>query len=288
MHAPDRLLFLASLGAASFLFATGSARGESYEWGFTSGNLTPDLGPGIMLTAGATGSITSFATSNGTTVPHIGGVPATYMSVPVMPDSSYGYTVEFTASGGNGGSSAYINQYTFAYDLYAPNPAGWMALLNTSPTNANDADFYVASDGAVGIAGLGYSPVSTFSFNAWHRLVITADLAAGDVRYFLDGVKIFDRDGSSLLDGRFALYSNFDLGADVVLFNENYPDTTNYTHAAFLSAFAFADRTYSDAEVIALGGPNSAGILVPEPAAAVLGCASAALLALRRRRVRTP
>ena len=277
---------LAALVAAVGLIPFCSAHGQSYEWGFTSGNLAPDLGPGIMNYAGATGSLTSFGTTNGTTVPHIGGVPATYMSVPQMPDASYGLSVEFTGSGANGGSAAYINQYTIAYDLYVPNPAGYVALFNTDPNNGNgnDADWYVSNNGAIGIGALGYTANSIFSFNAWHRLVLSVDLAAGDARYFLDGVKIFDRDGGSLLDGRFAIYSNVTAGPDLRLFNENYPDTANYTHAAFLSAFAFADRSFSDAEVAALGGPNANGILIPEPATAVLAGASAFLLALRRRR----
>ena len=285
----SKRLSLASLvGAAGLLISISGAHGESYEWGFSSGNLTPDFGPGIMNYVGATGPLTSFATTNGTTVPHIGGVPATYMSVPVMPDASYGLSVELTGSGANGGSAAYINRYTIAYDLFVPNPAGYVALFNTDPANGNDADWYVTDGGSVGIGALGYTANSIFSFNAWHRLVISVDLGAGDARYFLDGVKIFDRDGGSLLDGRFALYSNVDAGADLRLFNENYPDTANYTHAAYLSAFAFADRAYSDAEIAALGGPKASGILVPEPTTAVLAGASAVLLALRRRRTNKP
>jgi hypothetical protein len=31
----------------------------------------------------------------------------------------------------------------------------WTALMNTAPDQSNDADFYVADDGTIGIGGLG-------------------------------------------------------------------------------------------------------------------------------------
>ena len=49
------------------------------------------------------------------------------------------------------------------------------------------------------------------------------------------------------------------------------------------SAIAFADRSLSDAQMAALGGPSAAGIPIPEPmtaASAALGC----VFVLRRRR----
>ena len=281
----SKLLTFSWLAAISAVCPLTDSHAATYEWGFTSGDLTPDLGSGTMTFEGMTSSISNFATTNGTTVPNINSVPASYLGVPVMPDASYGYNVEFTNSGGNGGSTDYINLYTFIFDIYAPNPGGWMALLNTNPANTNDADFYVDPSGFVGIGDLGYSGAGAFSFDAWHRLVITADLGAGDVRYFVDGTKVFDRNGGSLLDGRFALFSNVQAGADVRLFNEN--DTSgNYTHAAYLSAFAFEDRTYSDSEVATLGGPNAAGILVPEPAAGGLLLLGVACATFRRQRRR--
>lgn len=257
---------------------------QTYEWGFGSGSLTPDLNTGIFQYAGQTESITTFGITDGITVPHINGKPASYLSVPQMPDGSYGYTVEFTNSAANGGG-LYINQYTVAFDILIPGPANWVALLNTNANNdaGNDADAYISPDSAFGIGTIGYSSPNAFSFDQWHRLVISADLGSGDMRFFIDGVKVLDRDGGSLRDGRFSLFSNQDPGADLRLFNEG-DNSGNYTRPAYLSAFAFADRALSDAEVALLGGPNAGGIFVPEPSTAALLLGSLGFAAIRRRK----
>jgi len=264
-----------------------SLQAASYEWGFTSGNLNADLGGGSLVHAGLTGNITTFGTTNGTTVPHIGGTPASYMSVPQMPSNTYGYDLTLTNSGPNGGGS-YINQYTFAFDMLVPAlpGTGYLALLNTNASNANDADFYiVASAGAanVGVTGNPYSAGAPFALNAWNRLVITADLAVGSIKMFINGTRVVNATGYTV-DGTWALFSNANAGSDVRLFNENYADANNYTQAFYLSAASFVDRTYSESEVAALGGAKAAGILVPEPSTAVLLLGSLGALALRRRR----
>ncbi|RPI91561.1 MAG: PEP-CTERM sorting domain-containing protein, partial [Chloroflexi bacterium] len=45
-----------------------------------------------------------------------------------------------------------------------------------------------------------------------------------------------------------------------------------------------SDRTFSDADFAALGGPSAAGILVPEPSAALLLAFGVGGLALSRKR----
>jgi len=70
------------------------------------------------------------------------------------------------------------------------------------------------------------------------------------VAYYLNGNAVFM--GSSALDGQHSLYSNIDSGPDILLFNEG--DSSGvHTHAAFLSSFAFTDRTLAPGEVHALG-----------------------------------
>jgi hypothetical protein len=280
----SRLLILFAVAIAS---ATTSRATTSYEWGFTSGNLNADLGPGIMAFAGSTAGLTTFGTSDGVTVPHIGGVPATYMSFPQWPtaaanDPTLGYTLDLSASPPNGGG-AYINKYTVIYDVLIPGSLDWTPLFNTDPGNGNDADWYVAPDGGVGIGDLGYSAAGIVSPNTWYRLGFTVDLGSGDARYYLNGSRILTRTGSSLLDGRFSLYSNADLGPDLLIANEG--DTSgNYTHAQVYSAIAFVDTTLSDADFAALGGPKAGGILVPEPGSvAFIGLGLTSLFIARRR-----
>lgn len=247
----------------SFTSAMGS-QPKTYEWNFALGNLSPSLGNGVLAFAdAATSSRTSFGTTDDTIVPHMNGQPAKFMAVPQAFDPPNGYHVTLADSAPNTGGS-YINQFTIIQDLLVPGPLNWAALFNTNPQNANDADFYINNTGAVGIGALGYSANGVVAANTWHRIAFAADLGAGVVAYYVNGTRVFRRTGASLLDGRFSLYSDSDAGPDLLLFNEGDPGG-NYTHALYLSAWAFLDRTLSDAEIAALGGPKPTGILPGSP-----------------------
>lgn len=232
-----------------------------YEWTFDSRNLSATLGNGIMEYAdGATVGLTIFGSTDETTVPHVGGQPATYMRVPALTGLNNGYQLTFSDSGPNG-NGVYINEFTFIADLLIPNNLNWTALFNSSPENGNDADWYVDPAGRVGIGDLGYAPAGSIGFNGWYRLVFCADLGAGLVRFYRDGIQIFQRTGASLRDGRFSLYSNNDPGPDLLLFNEG--DSSGvYTHELYAASIAFVDRALSAAEIAALGPPNADGIFV--------------------------
>lgn len=240
-------------------FTTAAMVSHTYEWTFALSNLTAALGKGVLAFAdAATSNLTVFGATDGVTVPHIGGQPVKFMRVPQMPSPQNGYLVTFTESGPNGGG-VYVNQYTVVQDLLVPSSLGWAAMFNTNPGNANDADFYIGGDGSVGIAALGYSSTGIIAANTWYRIAVTADLGAGVVSYYVNGTPVHTRSGASLLDGRFALYSNLDPGADLLLFNEG-DSSGNYTQQLILGAWAFVDRTLTAAEIAALGGPKANGI----------------------------
>ena len=246
-------------------FTTTPVTAKTYEWNFAAGNLSPALGNGVLAYAdGATTSnLTMFGTTDGVTIPHIGGKPAKYLRAPAFTGINNGYTATFTESSPNGGGS-FINQYTMIFDVLLPAPINWFPFFNTSPGNAsgNDADFYVAPDGSLGIYAIGYSAVGIISPNTWYRVAFAADLAAGTVTYYLNGNPVFT--GNASLDGRHAIYSNADLGPDLMLFNEG--DTSGvYTHVVYLSSFSFTDRTLSAAELAALGAPKARGIFLAAP-----------------------
>jgi len=242
-------------------FTTKSTNALVYEWNFANGNLSPALGNGVLAYADGTttSNLTTFGTTDGTTVPHIGGYPAKYLHAPAFAATGNGYHVTFTDSSPNGGGS-YLNQFTMIFDLLLPVTINWFPFFNTNPGNANDADFYVDSSGALGIAAIGYSASGIMAANTWYRVAFAADLAAGTVTYYLNGNPVFT--GSAALDGRHALYSGFDAGPDLLLFNEG--DTSGvYTHEVYLSSFFFTTRTMSAAEILALAGPKAHGILAP-------------------------
>jgi hypothetical protein len=234
-----------------------------YEWRFTAGDLSPALGNGVMSYAdgSTTPGLTSFGTTDGSTVPHINGISAKYMHVPAFTLETDGYQLEFTDSGPNGGAPS-INRYTILMDVMVPGPLDWTAFFNTNPWDVlgNDADFYMADDGSVGIGGI-YSGAGAVTANTWCRIAFVADLPT--MSYYVNGVRVAtgSQTGSGL-DGRWALYSNQDSGPDLFLFNEG--DTSGvYTHELYVSSVAFIDRVLSSAELGGLGGPSANGIFVP-------------------------
>lgn len=276
--------------AAAFIGHAGpGAFAAGYAWNFDSGDLAIAAGSssGSMNYRGATEPLTFFETTGGT-YPHINGQPAEYLRHDAWPgaanDPSLGYELSFDASGPNGGG-IYLNQYSFLIDILVPGPLDYVPLFQTDNTQAagNDADWYIAPDGSFGIGALGYTTPGLISPNTWYRLGFVADLGANDVRYYLNGTRVLTTTATGLLDGRFAMYSNADPGADLILFNEN--DTSgNYSHAGLYNSIGFIDQPLTDAQMAALGGPVAAGIAVPEPAGGLLILAGAMLLAPWRRR----
>ena len=250
-------------------------RYTSYEWRFTQGDLTTDLGNGTMsYVVDAAG--TTFGTTDGSSVPHIGGNVAKYMHVPGFTSDADGYWLTFDDSGPNVGTNAYINRYTLFFDVLIPSP--WpvneyiVPFFNTDPYNLNDGDFYLYSDGELGIGGGGYAPAGTITPDTWCRIAFVADIAANTLTYYVNGTKVKTRSGGGL-GGTWSLYSNQDVGAyplypaNLLLFNEG--DTSGiYTHDVYLSSVAFTDRAISAGEASTLGSPGAGGILVPSFASA--------------------
>jgi len=233
-----------------------------YEWRFTEGDLTAALGNGVMDYADpGNAGLTSFGTTDGGTVPHIAGTPAKYMHVPAFTSDTDGYQLSFANSGPNTGTNAYLNRYTLIFDMLEPEPVNWTALFNTDPYNLNDADFYIADDGSVGIGGGGYSAAGTITPGTWNRVAFVADLAANTLTYYVNGTAVKTRAADGV-GGHWALFSNQDAGPDLLLFNEGDGSGT-YTHELYVSSVAFVDRVLSASEIAGLGSATSTGIFVP-------------------------
>src|SRR6185503_17238651 len=179
----DEVTASSAVTGAVWSFTTKSTNALAFEWTFDKGDLSPALGNGVLTYAdgAATSNLTTFGASDGLTVPHINGQPATFLRAPGFTASGNGYHVTFTGTGPNGGG-VYLNQFTIIYDVLVPGSLGWVPLFNTNPANANDADFYIRNDGAVGINVIGYSAAGVIAANTWNRVAFAADLASGTVR----------------------------------------------------------------------------------------------------------
>jgi hypothetical protein len=268
----------------------GRVAAAEFEWRFDNG-LAPAVESGGTASLSAFNQATADNASFGVTggaVPSPADGPTGYVYFPgqdAIEGGLGGYALDHTGVMANGGG-LYVNDYTMIWDVYIPT-INWTALVNTNPEHGNDSDLYIAPDGTLGIAGLGYTGGAVVSPGAWHRIAFVHDRTNDAAAYYVDGSPVFTT-AASPLDGRWSLYASDNPGADLVLLGEG-DGSGNYANNLYLSAFYFADRALDASSIAALGGVNAAGIsVVPEPAACGL-VAVAALSVLRRPRgVRAP
>ena len=174
-----------------------------------------------------------------------------------MPPGAHGLHLTMPTEPNGGGD--YLNEYTMIWDVLVPDTAGWTPLFNTDPENGNDADFYINDLGAVGIGALGYSAEGTIQPNQWYRIAFVADLAIGEVTYYVNGAQVHKRTGAPLTDGTFSLYTGQDAGPDVLLFTE---PTGNFSHRLLANSFLFVDRALAPEQIASLNGPAAGGIVL--------------------------
>jgi hypothetical protein len=264
------------------LSACGVLAGQ-FEWDF-NGNLSPSIqsgGTAVMdYFNAASQANTTFGTTGGAIPNPAGGATGyAYFAGNSIPGGLGGYTIGYTGVPANGGG-AYVNTYTMIWDVYIPS-LNWTALMNTAPNHANDADFYVAPDGTVGIGSLGYSANPVVAAGQWSRIAFVQDQAQNRSAYYVNGIQVFSGAAGSL-DGRFSLYTGSDPAPQLVILGEG--DTSgNYANDLYLSAYYFTDTALSDATLAGLGGVQAGGIVVPEPASIGLVALVALAYCLRRK-----
>jgi len=184
------------------------------------------------------------------------------------------------------GGGGYVNDYTILIDVLFPNTGEWMSLYQTNGCGetdelacANDGDWFVRSDGGIGISG-NYG--GTVQANTWHRLVLTNDSATGLYTSYIDGNLVQQNVDAISLDGRFALYSEADASAYdwFLLFADD--SGAGEMGEVLINSAGIVNRSMSSDEVLALGGANAAGVSVagPQPPQANDDCDGAIAIAL--------
>lgn len=232
-------------------------------WNFGAEKLDRTSGAGTLEFADgdATAGLVSFEQGP----PPINSVEAAFMRVPAFSDAANGLNLTMPTK--PVGSEGYINRYTMAWDILLPGGVNWTPLFNTAPGNNNDADFYVSDTGAIGIGALGFSAAGVIEPDTWYRIVFAANLTAGRVTMYVNGLPVLTRTGGSLANGRFALYSDLDSGPDIRLFNE---PSGSYTHEVLVNSFAFISRELAPDEIVSMGGAGAEGIALPVPSTPIL------------------
>lgn len=209
------------------------------QWDFNQGDLRATIGSPLEY-RGDTAAGTTFSA-----VP-ISGTDAAVMGFPAT-SPTQGYVMPHGAAPNGGGS--FVNQYTLIMDVMFPasSDSAWRALLQTSPSNANDGDLFVNTANGIGISG---QYQGTILADTWHRIAFVFDLPNSRVAKYVDGTLVNVQTLGSGRDGRWSL-------ADTALL---FADEDSETAAGFVNSIQFRSGLMTDAQIAALGGASAAGI----------------------------
>ncbi len=234
------------------------------QWDFEFGDLGGTIGAPLRYFDstydGPTGSAeekTAFGLTTDLGLPELPDGPAKVMRVPGTLDRRVGYVMEHRIAPNGGGTR--VNRYTLIMDvLVAESGSTAASLLQISTTNstANDDGDLFWQGNNFGQGTGGYEGTGAFTAGQWHRVIAACDLAATPpvVTKFVDGIKQQDwTAGQSLDNPRRALQPA------AILFSDGDQDERREMWANSIQIRA---GKLTDAEMVALGGPSSAGIPV--------------------------
>jgi len=231
------------------------------QWDFDGGDLSATSGVAMEYYGGTTASKTQFGTTVSFGIPNIAGSVASVMKFPACLPSE-GYVMHTNAPGNGGG--IYINQYSLVLDLLYPAAStnAWRAILQTSRTNGNDADFFVGNGtttpnaNGIGVAGQYHGAIQP---NTWYRVAVTVDLTTLTMAKYINGSLVGVQSLADSLDGRWSLYSTNTAPDWLLLFADN----DNDTKTGYVNSIQFRDYVMSAPEIAELGGPSANGIPLP-------------------------
>lgn len=149
-------------------------------------------------------------------------------------------------------SGAVDYTYSLIMDIYIPSAykGEYIALIQTSPDNLNDADFFISPDGQLGTFGDYHGD---YEFDTWQRIIFV--LNGNKVQKYLDGNYI----GESIVSGsRWTAFNNMAYhGKHGVLL---FADDSNETAEIYLSALQLRNYAIGVEEAGKLGTASVEGI----------------------------
>jgi len=244
------------------------------QWDFENGDLKATVGQDLAYGDGVGGYMNTQTTFNTTTafsIPNIGGAPAKvmrYLRGATPPDNYVqGYLMHHGIAPNGGGSL--VNQWTLIVDVLFPDlhqGDQYTAIIEVQGSIDSDADVSIHEE-SPGIGGIGISGryPGNITVGEWHRIAVAVDMADtngginGVMTKFVDGVKASDQTDADNtgLDKRFSL-SNV-----ANIFSDGGHD--NEVNSFYVNSIQVREGKMADSEIVALGGPQAAGIPVPHP-----------------------
>jgi hypothetical protein len=246
-----------------------SASAVTGQWDFDYGNLSATVGKDLQYfdgTSGTTASLTQYGSCSSFGVPLINGVDAKIMKVPggagVNGNNNFGYIMDHGISPNGGGVK--VNQYTIIYDMYYS--GGTLPFFNCENTNNAPADGSLfLQNGQMGQGSGGYVMNRGDITTGWHRLAFAVDLSQNLITKWVDGVKAQDWVSSAnALDAARRAWQH-----TVLLFADG--DGDDHDATIYVKSIQVSVGKLSDAQMVALGGPDGLPIPVAAPASSVTG-----------------
>ncbi len=184
-------------------------------------------------------------------LPEIEGGDAIVVGFPKSTDNQgYGIVVGFEPESGDK-----FTQYTFMIDINFPELEGtYASFFQADWGNTGDGDFFVKSDGGVGISGQ-YDGL--MSFDEWHRVGFTIEETEDGtlMKKYIDGVKV----GEQFVDpNRYAI--DPDKGFLVLT------DEDGEVSKGHMNSLMFTADVLSEEKIAELGGVDADGILPADEA----------------------
>ncbi|ESQ13564.1 MAG: hypothetical protein N838_23175 [Thiohalocapsa sp. PB-PSB1] len=238
-------LLVAVLGTALTTLAADAAELSRFDF---DGGLAADAGLGTLsyLNGTTTSDAVTFGTASAFSLPGLPDGDAAVMQFQAFaPEQALAFLPNVPANGGG----SYINRYTIFWDTYFPTIDGFMGLVQTSPDNTNDADFFIRGDGAIGISGTYHGNLTQ---GEWHRIAMVWD--GVNLRKYIDGAQVGTQDLLGDVDGRWAIYPNAD---NPTLF---LTDEDNETLPGYISGLSFYDDALAASTIAQIGGPSAGGV----------------------------
>jgi len=143
--------------------------------------------------------------------------------------------------------------YSILMDLYLPKGGAskFINLFQTSPTNANDGDFFIKSGGL----GINNEYHGNLQPETWYRIAIV--VSKHSIKKYINGNFVGQ---NSISSGRWSVYNVFPGGQNqgFLLFS----DDDNETSELYLNAVQLRNYTMNDSEIKNLGFPNAQGLAI--------------------------
>jgi len=143
--------------------------------------------------------------------------------------------------------------YTLLLDLYLPkgSETKFINVFQTSPTNANDGDFFIKSGGL----GINNEYHGKLQSETWNRIAIV--VSKNKIKKYVNGTFVGE---NAITSGRWSVYNVFPGGQDqgFLLFS----DDDNETSELYINAVQLRNYSMDKNEIENLGFPKAAGIAI--------------------------